>query len=281
MTPDFHQLNQVLDKLIRRVSRDLLLPEFSQGMATELVCYKPDNSVVTRVDIEAQNIFEVALRDLVPDSCIVGEEKSDNKPQLEEFRSHRYRWIVDAVDGTHRFIASEPDFSTMVCLCIGDQPLYGWIYLPTEDRLFAGGKGVGVYDNGKLIETDAPLVALHDVVGSISPAAFFPYEEQIKENCRVFGGLRHQLCAGYKFAGLLTGALDFAAFGRAAPWDLAAGFVLLEALGGHAATWQNRPLDMDQIYNQRREWYLATRRAVDWQEIHDNIFYKVVMESSS
>jgi fructose-1,6-bisphosphatase/inositol monophosphatase family enzyme len=78
------------------------------------------------------------------------------------------------------------------------------------------------------------------------------------------------LCAGYKFAGLLTGNLDFAAFGRAAPWDLAAGFVLIEANWavtpphGKTAIWI-----MYAIWQEKREWYLATRRKEDWERVGD------------
>lgn len=274
---DFHALNPTVDQLIRRISRDLLLPVFSRGIAQSLICYKKDNSVVTKIDIEAQEIFETELHALLPNSCVVGEEKSDHKPDADEFKKYPYRWIVDAVDGTHRFVASQPDFTTMVCLCHGDTPIYGWIYLPTEDRMFAGGVGIGVLDNGKQLKADHAQKDVHDMIGTISPGSFRPFEDQVIRNCRAFHGLRNDLCAGYKFAGLLTGNLDFAAFGRAAPWDLAAGFVLVKELGGHAATWENRDLDLYAIWQEKREWYLATRRKEDWQRVGDTLFESVSM----
>lgn len=276
-TPDFQQLNTEIDRLIRSVSRDLLLPVFSRGVSQSLICYKQDNSVVTKIDIEAQAIFENALALLLPGSCVVGEEISDRKPDAAAFKKCEYSWIVDAVDGTHRFVASQPDFTTMVCLCRGDVPLYGWIYLPTEDRMFSGGTVVGVFDNGKPMKPDTTHKDAHDMIGTISAGSFKPFEDQVIRNCRAFHGLRNNLCAGYKFAGLLTGNLDFAAFGRAAPWDLAAGFVLTEALGGHAATWENRKLDMYAIWREKREWYLATRRREDWDRVNDILFEAVSM----
>lgn len=281
MIPNFNELHPTVDALIRRVSRDLLLPEFSKGVTQEMIQHKLDNSVVTKIDFEAQAIFETELQRLLPKSCVVGEENSDNKPDAATFDKHPYSWIVDAVDGTHRFIAHEPDFTTMVSLCRGGKPIYGWIYLPTEDRMFAGGLDVGVLDNGKMLHSKSSDKPLHDFIGSLSPDAFGFFERNVIENCHQFAGLRRHLCAGYKFAGLLTGALDFAAFGRAAPWDLAAGFVLLEALGGHAATWQNKPLDLYTIWEHKREWYLATSRKDRWQEVQTAIFTGVTQPDAA
>lgn len=272
MKYSFLTLQQPMDALIRNVSRELLLPAFEKGISPDMIDHKDDKSIVTSVDIEAQRIFEEELTKLIPGSCVIGEENSDLKPTADTFKTSEYAWIVDAVDGTHHFVTHNPAFTTMVCLCYKQQPIYGWVYLPTEDRLFSGGSGVGVFDNGKKLQRDTQPQPLHELVGSLSPDAFGLFEKGVIENCKKFAGLKRHLCAGYKFAGLLTDALDFAAFGRAAPWDLAAGFVLLEEKGGHAATWHNTPLDLYTIWEHKREWYLATSRKDQWQDIHNGIF---------
>jgi fructose-1,6-bisphosphatase/inositol monophosphatase family enzyme len=276
---DFHALHPKVSQLITEVSRDLLLPAFSKGIDESSVRYKKDKSIVTEIDFQAQDIFERGLKAILPNSCVLGEENSDHKPDATVFASHEYAWIVDAVDGTHRFVDQQPDFTTLVCLCYKGRPHYGWLYLPTEDRLFAGGQDVGVFDNQRLLPKEYPVKAQKEWIGSLSPNAFYPFERQILANCRVFAGLRNHLCAGYKFAGLLTDALDFAAFGRAAPWDLAAGFVLLQAMGGYAATWEDKPLDMQLLWHERREWYLATRCKKDWNTINTMLFNKVTIDS--
>src|SRR3990167_3028547 len=109
------------------------------------VSYKPDNSPVTRADIEVEKLIRKIISKKFPGHGFIGEESGKNK------ESSKYVWVVDPIDGTKQFIRSIPFWTTLVALLENGKPILGVAYSPCTDELFTAQKGKGTYLNGKRI----------------------------------------------------------------------------------------------------------------------------------
>ena len=151
MTEDlYHQLDQKVQRILRDVADTIIKPAFHAYLAVEPLCFKADQSVVTKTDFDAQDYLEKALVELLPLSNFLGEEDSTKGLVYNE---SEWTWVVDPIDGTHNFAAHNIDFGTMVSLWSNAEkkPKYGWIYLPMYDVMLSGGESIGVYSNGEKV----------------------------------------------------------------------------------------------------------------------------------
>ena len=74
------------------------------------VSYKPDDSPVTRADIEAEKLIRKIISKKFPDHGIIGEELPPVNPKS------RYQWIIDPIDGTRSFMIGLPLWSTLLAV---------------------------------------------------------------------------------------------------------------------------------------------------------------------
>jgi hypothetical protein len=167
---DFHALNPTVDQLIRRISRDLLLPVFSRGIAQSLICYKQDNSVVTKIDIEAQEIFETALHCFT--ARLVRRRRGKQRPQAGCRCSSRNILIAGlSMRSTARTALSQASpISRRWSVCAtAIRRFTAGFTCPTEDRMFAGGVGIGVLRQRQADERPTHAQKdVHDMIGTIS-----------------------------------------------------------------------------------------------------------------
>ena len=78
-------------------------------------------------------------------------------------------------------------------------------------------------------------------------------------------GLR---CAGEEYPSIVRGMQHFALFGRALPWDHAAGVLFLTEAGGHAADFDGQPYDPIRP----KFGLLAASNASLWSDLHGKLF---------
>ena len=99
-------LNDVI-AIVRRVGDTVVLPRFMKVAHTR----KADGSVLTEVDLEAQEVLRRELAALTP-SPMLGEEMTVDQQQRLWDAGADGIWCVDPVDGTvtlaGRVLASEP-----------------------------------------------------------------------------------------------------------------------------------------------------------------------------
>ena len=107
------------------------------------VSYKPDNSPVTKADIEVEKLIRKIISKKFPDHGIIGEELPPINPKA------KYQWIIDPIDGTRNFVRNLPAWSTLVAVIEKQKPVVGICYFPGNDELFSAQKGKGAYLNGK------------------------------------------------------------------------------------------------------------------------------------
>ncbi len=196
---------------------------------------KSATDFVSDVDTGAERIIRDALSTAYPDAVILGEELSPDAAT-----SAVIVFVVDPLDGTTNFLHGYPEYAVSIAAAVRGELIAGVIIeIPTSD-CFTATRGGGAFRNGEPISVstiDDPSRAL---IGTGFP---FKTIEPLELYLRHFAAVA-QKTAGMRRAG--SAALDlvsvacghFDAFWELslAPWDFAAGVLLVREAGGVVTT---------------------------------------------
>ena len=190
---------------------------------------------------------ETAIRDIVcarhKDAAVLGEELS---PEVAaETVKKGLVFVVDPLDGTTNFLHGFPWYAVSIAALVDGALAAGVVLNVATGDLFTAVSGGGARRNGQPIHVskiDEPLKAL---VGTGFP---FKHGDQVDDYLRGFGNAMRQ-AAGVRRVG--SAALDLAdvAAGRyeafwelmLAPWDVAAGILLVREAGGVVTDLEGSP----------------------------------------
>ena len=191
--------------------------------------YKGKFDPVTAVDRAAEEAIVDVIATARPDDDVLAEEGGGTTQPGRH-------WIVDPLDGTVNFIHGIPHVSVSVALYEGTKGLVGVVYDPLRDELFTAFDGGGARLNGHVISVSD----VADINRSIV-ATGFPYDHDVhaeslsivvREMLREINGLRRMGSAALDLAWVAAGRYDAYWELGIAPWDGAAGMVLVREAGG-------------------------------------------------
>jgi len=191
---------------------------------------KSRNSLVSRVDREAETILVQGLRGILPEAVFLTEEET------VPTSTGRLRWIVDPLDGTTNFLYGLPFFAVSVGLEWDGRLVLGLVHDVMFDQSFVAWEGGGAWQDGQRIRvSDTP-----DLAGSLL-ATGFPYYDYTRSGpyLQVLDALMQQT-RGIRRVGSAALDLAWTACGRfdafyeysLQPWDVAGGAVLVREAGG-------------------------------------------------
>jgi myo-inositol-1(or 4)-monophosphatase len=187
---------------------------------------------------DADRDSETAIREIVrsrhEDAIVLGEELS---PEVAaETVKKGFVFIVDPLDGTTNFLHGFPWYAVSIAALIDGALAAGVILNIATGELFTAVSGGGARRNGQPIRVSKIEEPLKALVATGFP---FKYGDQVDEYLRGFGQAMRE-AAGVRRVG--SAALDLAdvAAGRyeafwelmLAPWDVAAGILLVREAGG-------------------------------------------------
>ena len=212
-------------QVINRASNDLDLIKVST---------KQPNDFVTEVDKAAEAAIISTLREAYPEYGILAEESglsAGNGPQESE-----YQWIIDPLDGTTNFIHGMPQYAVSIALAKSGIVEQAVVFDPNRNELFTASKGGGAFLNERRIRVSKRLKLQDALLGTGFPYRMFEhidtYLEIFKELAQKTAGMRRPGAASLDLAYVASGRYDgFWEFGLA-PWDMAAGALLISEAGG-------------------------------------------------
>jgi myo-inositol-1(or 4)-monophosphatase len=201
-----------------------------------MVREKAPGNLVTQVDEAAERIIIERIREHFPDDAIIAEESA------AEAAATGRRWIIDPIDGTTNFVHGHP----FTCVSIGfaDEagPAAGVIHAPLLGEVFHAVRGGGAYLNDLPISVSATEQARAGLF-----ATGFPFKAGKGEPDTYFRLVADVLGGSHGVRRAGSAALDLAyvACGRVdgyfeiglAPWDVAAGILLVREAGGRVSGW--------------------------------------------
>lgn len=189
------------------------------------------NDFVSRADRESEAVILETIRDAFPEHSVLAEEGG-----LSGASSGEYRWVVDPLDGTANFLRGVPYFCVSVACMRGTEVIAGVVLDPLRRDLFAAEVGAGARRNGQLLRMNSE----QGIDGAFLATGFpFKAHPAIDLYLSIFGDLFRRsrgirrcgaaaLDLAYTAAGVYDGFFEF----RLAPWDLAAGTLLIREAGG-------------------------------------------------
>ncbi len=196
------------------------------------------NNLVTEVDQASERLITSIIKSNYPGHGIVGEEYGSLDTDA------RYKWIIDPIDGTVNYAHGVPVFGISIGLMEDDKMIMGAVYNPVMNELFFAEKGGGAFLNGAPITVsgNANLERAFLVTG-------FPYH--FPEGADPLGVFERIVKRGIPVRRLGSAALDlcWVACGRfdgfweynLQPWDIAAGYLIVEEAGGVVTDFNSMP----------------------------------------
>jgi myo-inositol-1(or 4)-monophosphatase len=147
-----------------------------------------------------------------------------------------HRWIIDPLDGTTNFLHSIPHFAISIGLERDGQLVAGLVYNPVTDEMFIAEKGQGAFLNDRRIRVAARRELTQAVVATGIPNIGRPgHQRFVAELGTVMNevaGVRRMGSAALDLAYVAAGRYDAYWEADLAPWDMAAGIVLVREAGG-------------------------------------------------
>jgi myo-inositol-1(or 4)-monophosphatase len=203
------------------------------------VSEKGPGDFVSRADIQAERTLRAELARTRPEYGFLGEEGGETKGTGEI--GGRNRWIADPLDGTTNFLHGVPHFAISLALERDGEVIAGVIYQPISDELFWAEKG-----NGAFVDTPNARSRRLRVSGRKEPARALvgtgiphmgrgdhpTYVKKLEAVMDRTAGVRRWGAAALDLAFVAAGRYDaFFEYGLA-PWDVAAGMLMVREAGG-------------------------------------------------
>lgn len=207
---------------------------------------KSANDFVSEVDRAAEQEIFYHLRKAYPDHLFTGEEGgTSGNPDSE------YRWIVDPLDGTTNFIRGIPHYAVSIACEFRGKIEHAVVLDPVRREEFTASRGRGAQLNGRRIRVSK----LPSLEGALLGTGI-PFKERQQQHLEQYGQTLIQLAAqtaGIRRAGAAALDLAYVAAGRLdafweiglAPWDIAAGTLLVKEAGGLVSDFKGGEAYMD------------------------------------
>ena len=190
--------------------------------------------LVTEVDLACEAMLVQAIEKKRPGDAILAEEGGGR-----DLPSARWRWIIDPLDGTTNYAHAYPRFCCSIGIERDGKPCVGVVYDPLMDELYHAARGGGAFLNGQPIRV-SPETALDRSL----LATGFAYDRRRSERdnldhfaafLKAARALRRDGSAALDLCYVAAGRLDGYWELRLAPWDVAAGTLLIAEAGGRCS----------------------------------------------
>jgi len=222
-----HPMVNIAVKAARRAGR--VITQASDNLDILTVRHKSLNDLVSEVDKAAEDAIISTLKSAYPDHAILAEE-SGATGQSE------YVWVIDPLDGTTNFLHGFPQYCVSIGLVHKGIISHGVIYDPTRNDLYTATRGRGAYLNDKRLRVSKRIKLIDALLGTGFPFRMFEHMDAYVGILADFmgktAGVRRPGAAALDLAAVAAGRFDgFFEIGLA-PWDMAAGCLMITEAGG-------------------------------------------------
>ena len=201
---------------------------------------KGRHDFVTEADRRAEALISEALTSDVPGSTVVGEELSPDAA-----RTGDVVWIVDPLDGTTNFLHGYPQYAVSIGALVDGALRVGAIHDIVRDVSYWGASGLGAWQEERRLSVSPLTEPRHALVGTGFPFKNLPvlrrYLDQFAAVMGATSGIRRAGSAALDLTDVAAGRLDCFWELTLAPWDVAAGVVLVREAGGTVTTLDGSP----------------------------------------
>lgn len=191
---------------------------------------KGPSDFVTEVDRACEALIVEAIRQRFPDHRIMAEES------VNSGMGDGITWVIDPLDGTTNFIHGFPFVAVSIGACLAGKPILGLVLDPLRRELFTARQGEGACLNGKPIHARNGIALNEALVATGFPfrakGIIDPYLASFRAIFEKISGIRRAGAAALDLAYVAAGRIDGFWEPGLAPWDVAAGSMLVMEAGG-------------------------------------------------
>ena len=203
---------------------------FSDRQRAARVRSKGKTDFVTDVDTQVQTQIRLELAALDAQIQFLGEEQASAPDWKKPV------WVLDPVDGTTNLIHGFGHCAVSLALAEEGRPVFGAVYDPFADELFWAARGQGAFCNGQRMEV-SKTARLAD---GLCSAGTNPGQRDSAEDAFRRMRILYDRCHDVRRLGAASLELCYVACGRLdgyeehglRPWDMAAGWIIVEQAGG-------------------------------------------------
>lgn len=225
-----HPMLTIAVKAARRAGR--IINQASLNLDVLTVSKKSHSDYVSEVDSAAEDAIIKVLQAAYPDHAILAEESG----RLGDHKKSDYQWIIDPLDGTTNFLHGFPKYSVSIALRYKGALTHAVVYDPNNNELFTATRGSGAFLNDHRIRVSKRSRFEDCLIGTGIPfrdlTHLDAYIAMFKDIVPRTAGIRRPGSAALDLAYVAAGRYDgFWEIGLA-PWDMAAGALLITEAGG-------------------------------------------------
>jgi myo-inositol-1(or 4)-monophosphatase len=194
-----------------------------------VVTEKARNDFVSDVDRMAEEVIVDTILRSYPQHAILAEESGARGDS-------EFQWVIDPLDGTTNFLHGLPHYCVSVALLHRGKFDQAVVFDPISQELFTATRGGGAQMDNKRIRASQRKGLKHALVGTGFPFRQLNHLDSFMGSLAAViphtAGVRRTGSAALDLAYVAAGRLDgFWEFGLA-PWDIAAGALLVREAGG-------------------------------------------------
>ena len=194
------------------------------------VRHKGTRDLVTDTDLAIEAFLKEHLRDVVPGASFMAEESATAPLPSGTC------WIIDPVDGTTNFAHHFGDTATSVALWENGRVVFGAVSAPVRGERYVAERGKGSWLNGRSIRVSDIASCDEALVATGFPYSVHEDMDAVLRDMRILLdttiGVRRCGSAALDMCFVACGSFDAYFEGWIKPWDIAAGWVLVEEAGG-------------------------------------------------
>jgi myo-inositol-1(or 4)-monophosphatase len=186
--------------------------------------------MASEADIETEKLIERAIKGRFGEDAFLGEEN----PESFVPKPGKGTWIIDPVDGTQPFVNGIASWCVSIAFVEENRFVFGVVFDPNLDELFAAKVGCGATLNGRAIKASSATSLLDGLVGVGFSNRVQP-EDTLEPLTRLIHaqGMYHRSGSGalslaYVAAGRLIGYFE----PHMNSWDFAASVLIVKEAGG-------------------------------------------------
>jgi myo-inositol-1(or 4)-monophosphatase len=246
-----------------RVAADFIR-SFSMNRAGLEVREKQAADFVSDVDTGAETRIREVLDRRVPGALVVGEEMSPTASTAGETV-----FVVDPLDGTTNFLHGFPAYSVSIGAMMEGEVVTAVVLDVPHGELFTASAGGGALLDGQPMRVSTVAAPNRALIGTGFPFKNLEFIEaylrQFERITRAQSGIRRAGSAALDLASVACGRFDGFWEMRLAPWDIAAGLLLVREAGGQVTDLEGHDIvpahsPVVATNGQLHEWLLASLR---------------------
>jgi myo-inositol-1(or 4)-monophosphatase len=205
---------------------------------------KESYNLVSDADIDSEKAIADVIHRNFPNHAVLGEEINQADVGSEHL------WIVDPLDGTNNFAHRVEQFAVSIAYFRRGRPVCGVVHHPLRDDWYTAVRGAGASLNGRALHVERSS-RLEEVL--VGVGFYYDRGAMMEATLAAIGDLFRAKIHGIRRFGAASLDLCHVADGQfgaffeyeLAPWDFAAGALIVEEAGGMVSTCRGAPLSLD------------------------------------